>query len=262
LKGLKTELKKWTRENCYKDKNRKHEVVQEIERLDQKDEDLGLEEVLRKRRVELLSVLNELNEKEMVILRQKSRVDWIVKRDRNSRYFHSRIRWRRKTNELNALTFNGQWIDGPNLVKGCVKRFIEEKFAAKQEMGWSLDGVQFKSLSMDQNKQLCKCVTKDEVEQAVGQCVSTKSPRLDGFNFNFIKKNWDTVGDEFIKSVLSFFELGFIPRGCNASFIALIPKRENPMSLHDFRPISLEGCVYKVITMVLADKIKNVFQAL
>jgi len=150
LKGLKTELKKWTREKCYKDKNRKLEVIQEIERLDQKDEDSGLEEVLRKRRVELLSVLNELNEKEMMILRQKYRVDWIVKGDRNSRYFHSRIRWRWKTNELNGLMFDGQWIDEPNLVKCCVKRFMEEKFAAKQEMGWSLNGVQFKS-SVDQN---------------------------------------------------------------------------------------------------------------
>ena len=105
--------------------------------------------MLRKRRVELLSVLNELNEKEMAILRQKSRMDWIVKGDRNSRYFHSRIRWRRKTNELNGVMFDGQWIDEPNLIKGCVKRFIEEKFASKQEMGWSLDGVQFKSLSVD-----------------------------------------------------------------------------------------------------------------
>ena len=101
-------------------------------------------------------------------------------------------------------------------------------------------------------------MTKDEVEQAVGQCGSTKSLGPDGFNFNFIKKNWDTIGDEFIKSVLSFFELGFIPRRCNVSFVALIPKRENPMSLHDFRPISLVGCVYKVITKILANRIKNV----
>jgi len=105
-------------------------------------------------------------------------------------------------------------------------------------------------------------VTKDEVEQAVGQCGSTKSLGPDGFNFNFIKKNWDTIGDEFIKSVLSFFELGFIPRRCNVSFVALIPKRENPMSLHDFRPISLVGCVYKVITKILANRIKNVLPSI
>ena len=101
-------------------------------------------------------------------------------------------------------------------------------------------------------------MTEDEVEQAVGQCGSTKSPGPNGFNFNFIKTNWDTIGDEFIKSVLSFFELGFIPRGCNASFVALIPKRGNPMSQHDFRLISLVGCVYKVITKILANRIKNV----
>jgi len=33
------------------------------------------------------------------------------------------------------------------------------------------------------------------------------------------------------------------PKGCNTSFIALVPKTENPIGLEEFRPISLVGCV-------------------
>ena len=52
-----------------------------------------------------------------------------------------------------------------------------------------------------------------------------------------------------------FFEKGTFPRGCNSSFIALIPKVPDAKFVSDFRPISLIGSVYKVITKVLANRL-------
>jgi len=39
-----------------------------------------------------------------------------------------------------------------------------------------------------------------------------------------------------------------------STFIALIPKVDNPQHLHDLRPI-LAGCLYKVLTKVLANRL-------
>lgn len=47
-----------------------------------------------------------------------------------------------------------------------------------------------------------------------------------------------------------------LPNGFNTSFITLIPKCENPVKLSDFRPISLIGCMYKILSKVLAARIK------
>jgi len=47
------------------------------------------------------------------------------------------------------------------------------------------------------------------------------------------------------------------PKGLNSSFIAFIPKIKDPQSISDFRPISLIGCVYKVIAKLL-DNVKAV----
>ena len=49
-----------------------------------------------------------------------------------------------------------------------------------------------------------------------------------------------------------------ISRGCNASFITIIPKNKDPIRLGDFRPISLIGCYYKIITKILAERVKRV----
>nr|GEV68876.1 hypothetical protein [Tanacetum cinerariifolium] len=49
-----------------------------------------------------------------------------------------------------------------------------------------------------------------------------------------------------------FFEYGSFPKGCNYSFVALILKVTDAKLVNDFQPISLIGCVYKVVTKILA----------
>jgi hypothetical protein len=47
----------------------------------------------------------------------------------------------------------------------------------------------------------------------------------------------------------------------NASFIALIPKKQNASNIQDFRPISLIGSVYKLLAKVLANRLKGVLDS-
>ncbi|KHN41454.1 LINE-1 reverse transcriptase like, partial [Glycine soja] len=48
----------------------------------------------------------------------------------------------------------------------------------------------------------------------------------------------------------------------NASFLALIPKVKHPQTFDDYRPISLIGCMYKVIAKLLANRLRNVISDL
>jgi len=61
-----------------------------------------------------------------------------------------------------------------------------------------------------------------------------------------------------MEALYLFQETRDIPKGCNASFIALVPKVNDPLSLEQFRPISLVGVFYKIVTKVLAGRIKEV----
>ncbi|GJS73079.1 RNA-directed DNA polymerase, eukaryota, reverse transcriptase zinc-binding domain protein [Tanacetum coccineum] len=69
---------------------------------------------------------------------------------------------------------------------------------------------------------------------------------------------WDTFGEDFINMVLKFEVDSFIPKGFNSSFIALVPKIQDPLYIKDFRPISLIGCQYKVIYKLLANHLSQV----
>ncbi|GKC39178.1 RNA-directed DNA polymerase, eukaryota [Tanacetum coccineum] len=63
------------------------------------------------------------------------------------------------------------------------------------------------------------------------------------------------VGSDFCMVVEWFFDNASFPIGCNSSFIALIPKSLDPKVVGDFRPISLIGCIYKVITKILQSRL-------
>ncbi|GJV86771.1 retrovirus-related pol polyprotein from transposon TNT 1-94 [Tanacetum coccineum] len=55
-----------------------------------------------------------------------------------------------------------------------------------------------------------------------------------------------------------FWEKTKITRGCNASFITVIPKVADPIGLGDYRPISLIGSYYKIIAKMLVERVKKV----
>ena len=59
-----------------------------------------------------------------------------------------------------------------------------------------------------------------------------------------------------------FYQHGKFKKSLNATFIALIPKKNGASNIRDFRPISLVGSVYKILAKVLANRLKEVLDQL
>ena len=58
--------------------------------------------------------------------------------------------------------------------------------------------------------------------------------------------------------IATFYEHKKFVRNLNATFLVLIPKKGDAEDLKDCRPISLVGCLYKLLAKVLANRIKRV----
>jgi hypothetical protein len=63
--------------------------------------------------------------------------------------------------------------------------------------------------------------------------------------------------EDFVKFFREFYENGRLVKGINSTFIGLIPKKDSSSRTSYFRPISLIGSLYKILSKVLANKLKK-----
>nr|GEW11735.1 RNA-directed DNA polymerase, eukaryota [Tanacetum cinerariifolium] len=107
-----------------------------------------------------------------------------------------------------------------------------------------------------------RSVSRDEIHVAVWNYGENKSPVPDRYTFEFFMRYWRFISSDFYSAVECFFESGSFSKGSNSSFIDLIPKVTNAKFVTDFRSISLIGCVYKVVTKILANRLATVISNL
>jgi hypothetical protein len=66
------------------------------------------------------------------------------------------------------------------------------------------------------------------------------------------------VGPDITRVVLEVLNGGLVETGINATYICLIPKVNSPSRVTEFRPISLCNVLYKIISKVLVNRLKQV----
>nr|GEX16298.1 hypothetical protein [Tanacetum cinerariifolium] len=100
-------------------------------------------------------------------------------------------------------------------------------------------------------------VTNQEVKSALFSMGNDKSPGPDGFTVAFFKESWDIVSNDCVAVVGEFFTNGNIIKELNHSVIALIPKVKSPTRVNDYRPISCCNVMFKCISKIIANRIKE-----
>lgn len=262
LKNLKTCLNKWNIETFGDLNRRKKEIVEKINELEKKAESGDLRDDELKQRKEWVVEFWRCSKQIESLASQKAKVKWVKEGDANTKFFHTMVNYKRKKNSLLGLHINGEWCEEPRLVKEEVRNFFSQKFRSVSHPLPLLDGVPFSPLSADMSQSLEVPFSADELRDAVWDCAGEKSPGPDGVNFKFIKHFWDILKVDFSRMAEEFHQNGVWPRGTNASFISLIPKIDNPQGLNDFRPISLVNCMYKVLSKLLANRLKGVMSSI
>ena len=89
-----------------------------------------------------------------------------------------------------------------------------------------------------------------------------KAPGPDSFSMAFYHHCWGVVERDVLAMFEEFYQHSKFEKYLNATFIALIPKKNGASNIQDFRPISLVGSVYKILAKVLANRLKEVLDLL
>ena len=85
-----------------------------------------------------------------------------------------------------------------------------------------------------------------------------KSLSPDGWPIELDLGFYDLNGKDLLMVVEESRREGFIHAPLNSMIISLIPKKDNPGKFEDFRPISLCNYLYKIISNIIAKRLKGV----
>ncbi|XP_060965624.1 uncharacterized protein LOC133034538 [Cannabis sativa] len=103
-------------------------------------------------------------------------------------------------------------------------------------------------ISIADQADLVHCPSHEEIRSTLFAMSNNKVPGPDGMSVLFFKHYWETVGR--------------MHKGVNATNIVLIPKVQKLKRTNQYRPISLCNVMYKVISKIIAHRIKPLLPSL
>ena len=151
------------------------------------------------------------------------------------------------------------WCSEDSQIKEIATHYYRTLFSTSYptELDAVLEAVQ-PSVLQEMNDQLLRPFSRDEVESAMNQMEPGTAPGSDGMPPLFYQSFWSLMGDEVCFAVLDCLNNCKIPDVINHTNITLIPKVKSPENITEFRPISLCNVVYKLVSKVLANRLKMV----
>ncbi|KAJ0522407.1 putative RNA-directed DNA polymerase [Helianthus annuus] len=262
LKVLKSLIRDWrNKKRCIEDRELA-ETVARIRLLENTAEGRGLGVDERKVWKELKWKIWDFEAKKLKDALQKAKLKWLTDGDENTKFFHGVANSKRVNNKVDGLYVNDAWETRPEVIKKVVVDFFANKFSEPAINRPKMTGTGFRKISDSNATLLVEPFSNKEIRDAVWECGADKSPGPDGFSFAFIKHYWVSLEPHFWSIMDEFYTHGTICKSVNSSFVALIPKVVDPMTLSDYRPISLIGSISKIVTKVLANRLKVVLDSI
>jgi hypothetical protein len=207
----------------------------------------------------LQSQLSDILYKEELMWFQRSRAKWLKDGDRNTKYYHLKTLSRRRRNNVIMLkNDNGQWIEDVTQLQLLATDFYKKLFSTDQmSRNWENTDITYPALDQEVLSKLAEPISNEEVRRAVFNMQPWKAPGPDGFPAGFYQKSWSIVGDSVHRFVIDVWQNPSLVADVNHTDICLIPKINNPEYIRQFRPISLCNTIYKIVSKVIVERLKD-----
>ena len=159
---------------------------------------------------------------------------------------------------MGGLEVDGVLYEEKEEVKQQIVNFYSSLYQENESWRPMADGLSFDSIGAAARVHIERPFELEEVLQVLKDVQGDKAPGPDGFSMTFFQKCWSVLE----KDVMDFFgevhTHGKFEKSLNATFFSLIPKKVDASNIRDFRPISLIGSVYKLLSKVLANRMRLV----
>lgn len=120
----------------------------------------------------------------------------------------------------------------------------------------------FPSISDESCRFLEREVTQRDILNVVNHMNPFKAPGMDSLQAGFFQSQWHVIGNMVCKLIMDIFKEPAKVKEINETLITLIPKIDPVVSIRNFRPISLYNVSYKIVTKILAQRLRGLMSSL
>ncbi len=163
----------------------------------------------------------------------------------------------RRRNYIEKVEVDGIVHENDTEIRDNVVFFYEDLYQEKEVWRPSVDGLDFHSIEAAERSHLERKFDREEVFLVLKDLQGDKAPGPDGFSMAFFHKCLEVVGNDVMDFFEEFHTHCKFEKSLNATFI-----ERDVLNIRDFRPISLVGNMYKLLSKVLANRVKLVMESL
>ena len=216
--------------------------------------------------------LKKLHDCSIEGLKVRSRASWVEEGEKNTDYFVQLLQSNKRKSLINEL-FNekeNRVTREKDEILHLVRVFYENLYSQKEVID-NFEGINksfsfFKDIPKldENNRKLCEGnITKKECVEVLKEMKCNKAPGNDGFTTEFYCTFWHVIGEDVLAALNEAYAIGELSASQKQGVITLIEKKEkDSLYVKNYRPITLLNVDYKILSKVLAKRIKEVLSGI
>lgn len=184
--------------------------------------------------------------------------------DRNTQYFHQKTLVQRRGNKIEALlNDHKEWVYDDTAIQQALVSYFYSLFSSNVSVNSILDTTySYPRIEPSELQVSVDPISLEVVRCALFSMGNYKAPGPDDLHPLFFKSQREVVGPSIYNFVQQAFENPSSIGDINRTLLTLIPKVIEPFRPSDFMPIALCNVIYKIITEVLANRIKPILPSI
>lgn len=142
------------------------------------------------------------------------------------------------------------------MIEETLTNFYKSLYTKNSSLEVWFESWSWKSISTQNSLLFKKEFSGEEIKRVTFKLPKDKAPRTRWFLLTFFKECW-----YFQRNLFFFFKFhsnGKIPRNLSWTFLTLILRKKETVTIKDFRPINLILTPYKILTKVLSNWIRDI----
>jgi mannosylglycoprotein endo-beta-mannosidase len=254
-------LKGWGANLGKEKRDRKDGLLAQVEALDALADSSGLDEEGWAFRYHLEDQVVLLDSLEEEYWRQRSRIQWLLKGDACTAYFHAIANGRRRKCGIPRLVSEqGELSDQTAIMEHVYDYYRQLMGSAGEARAFTLAHDLWpssKRVSDAENLELERSFTLEELDAVLHDMKVDSAPGPDGMPVAFFLRFWGTLRP-LVFQILNDFALGRVDISrLNFGILSLIPKVKGADSIKQFRPIALINVIFKFVSKAYASRLAS-----